>query len=193
MPDALLSSMDRPIGGPGRQFMFYGSPMPFALVPFLLLVIPILEIAVFIVVGREIGVLATLACIFLTAVIGSALLRIQGFSVLSRIRTEVDQGRMPGREVGNGVMILAAGLLLLTPGFVTDTIGFLLFVPPIRTLLWNAIASRVVVTVVSGGADFTAGRPGGGGDGRVVDLDPEEFHEAGDKTPPNKPGSLPRR
>ncbi len=159
--------------------------MPFALIPFALLAIPVLEIAVFIAVGREIGVLATLACIFLTAVIGSILLRVQGFSVLSRIRSETDQGRVPGRELGDGVMILAAGILLLTPGFVTDAIGFALFVPAFRTLLWRALAARVVVTVVGGGPS-SSGRSGGGpsgGRGRpgrddVVDLDPDEFHEA---------------
>ena len=90
--------------------------MPFALIPFLLLIIPILEIVVFILVGRQIGVLWTLGCILLTAVIGSALLRIQGFSILSRIRSETEQGRLPGRELGDGAMILVAGILLLTSG-----------------------------------------------------------------------------
>ena len=159
--------------------------MPFALIPFALLAIPVLEIAVFIAVGREIGVLATLGCIFLTAVIGSILLRVQGFSILSRIRTETDQGRVPGRELGDGVMILAAGILLLTPGFVTDAIGFALFVPAFRTLLWRELAARVVVTVVGGGPS-SSGRPGRGRPGRddVVDLDPEDFHEAGHESGP---------
>ena len=154
--------------------------MPFALIPFILLAIPILEIAVFILVGREIGVFATLACIFLTAVIGSVLLRVQGFSILSRIRNETERGRVPGRELGDGVMILAAGILLLTPGFVTDAIGFALFIPAFRALIWRAIASRVVVTVV-GGRDSPSWRGGQRRDGDVVDLDPEDFHEAGPK------------
>ena len=151
--------------------------MPFALIPFLLLIIPVLEIAVFIVVGSRIGILATLAGILLTAVIGSFLLRVQGFSVMSRIQTEVDQGRMPGKELGHGVMILVAGVLLLTPGFVTDAIGFALFVPAFRTLLWRAIAARMVVTVVSG---ERGGRTRPGRDDGVVDLDPEDFRETGD-------------
>ena len=151
--------------------------MPFALIPFLLLIIPILEIVVFILVGRQIGVLWTLGCILLTAVIGSALLRIQGFSILSRIRSETEQGRLPGRELGDGAMILVAGILLLTPGFVTDAIGFALFVPAFRTLLWRAIAANMVVTVVGGGS--TRWQRGAPRQGDVVDLDPEDFHEAG--------------
>ncbi|MEC9342861.1 MAG: FxsA family protein [Pseudomonadota bacterium] len=150
--------------------------MPFALIPFLLLVIPVLEIAVFILVGGEIGVLATLGCVLLTAVIGSVLLRVQGFSILSRIRTETDKGRLPGRELGDGAMILVAGILLLTPGFVTDAIGFALFVPAFRTLIWRVVAARVVVTVAAGG---TGPRRRGPADDDVVDLDPEDFHEAG--------------
>ena len=151
--------------------------MPFAALPFLLLIIPILEIAVFIIVGSRIGVLATLAGIVLTAAIGSVLLRVQGFSILSRIQREVDQGRIPGRELGDGVMILVAGVLLLTPGFVTDAIGFALFVPAIRTLLWRALAARIVVTMASGD-----GRKWEGGfqEEGVVDLDPGEFKETGD-------------
>ena len=152
--------------------------MPFALIPFILLVIPILEIAVFILVGREIGVLWTLACILLTAIIGSALLRIQGFTILSRIREETDKGRLPGRELGDGAMILVAGILLLTPGFVTDAIGFALFVPAFRTLLWRLIAANVMVTVVGGGG-FSRPRGGTYRDKDVVDLDQDEFHEAG--------------
>lgn len=153
--------------------------MPFSLIPFALLLIPALEIAVFIVVGSKIGVLATLALVILTAAIGSVLLRVQGFGVLSRIRTETEAGRLPGREVGNGVMILAAGLLLLTPGFVTDAIGFLLFVPAVRAWLWRLLASRV--TVVVGG--MNGPRPRRPRDG-VVDLDPEDFSET--PRPPRK-------
>lgn len=150
--------------------------MPFAVIPFLLLAIPVMEIAVFIVVGREIGVLATLAFVFVTAVIGSFLLRVQGLSVVSRIRDEMDAGRVPGRELVDGVMIVAAAILLLTPGFVTDTIGFLLFVPAVRGAVWRFLASRIDIQVAAGGV------PGGDrrrGSGRVVDLDPDEFHEAG--------------
>ncbi len=153
--------------------------MPFSLIPFALLLVPVLEITAFIVIGSRIGVLATLALVVLTAAIGSVLLRVQGFGVLSRIRAETEAGRLPGREVGDGAMILAAGLLLLTPGFVTDTIGFLLFIPTIRASIWRFLASRV--TVVVGGMNQP--RPGGPRDG-VVDLDPDDFSET--KRPPRE-------
>lgn len=153
--------------------------MPFAIVPFLLLVIPVVEIAVFILVGGQIGVFPTLAFIFVTAMIGSILLRVQGFSVVARIRYEMDHGRIPGRELGHGVMILAAAILLLTPGFVTDAIGFALFVPAIRSMIWRFLASHIEVEVSSAefGAEARSGRKGA--KGRVVELEPDEFHEAG--------------
>lgn len=142
------------------------------LLPFLLLAVPLTEIAVFVLVGSQIGVLPTIALVVLTAVTGAALLRHQGIATLMRIRTEVDAGRVPGRELVNGVMILAAGILLLTPGFVTDTIGLLLFVPPVRDFLWNAVGRRVVVV-----RPAATGRSGGArsGGGPVIDLGDEEF------------------
>jgi UPF0716 protein FxsA len=76
---------------------------------------------------------------------GSILLRIQGFQVLSKLQEETRAGRMPGRQIVDGVMIMAAGILLLTPGFVTDSLGFLLFVPAIRNLVWAFVASRISV------------------------------------------------
>lgn len=148
--------------------------MPFSIIPFLLLVIPILEIAVFIVIGQQIGVFMTLALILVTAVIGTFLLRMQGFSILSRIRRETEAGRLPGRDLGDGAMILVAGILLLTPGFVTDTIGFLLFVPQIRDLIWGFLRTRIDVKVAGSGPRGNSGQKR---DETVVDLDPENFSE----------------
>ena len=136
--------------------------MAFSLIPFLLLALPVAEIAVFIVVGQYIGLLATLAMILVTAVIGSALLRIQGFGLLQRIGREAEQGRVPGRELVHGVMILIAGVLLLTPGFITDAIGFLLFVPAVRDLGWRLLSDRIVLMSSSG----FAARAGRGHDAR---------------------------
>lgn len=132
--------------------------MPFALVPFLLLAIPIAEIAVFIAVGGAIGIGWTLLLILVTAVLGTVLLRVQGFELLSRIRAETAAGRLPGRELMHGVMLLVAGVLLLTPGFVTDTIGFSLFVPFVRDAIGRVFARRFTVSV--------AGRPVAGAGAR---------------------------
>lgn len=143
---------------------------PGLLIPIALLGIPILEIAVFIQIGGLIGVFPTLAMIFVTAVIGTALLRHQGFSLLTRIRAEMDAGRIPGSELGHGAMILVAGVLLLTPGFVTDAIGFLLFVPAVRSAIWRFIARHVVVIDMArqGARPSNPNEP-------VVDLDEDEW------------------
>lgn len=156
----------------------------FSLVPLFLLAIPLLEIAAFVVIGGQIGVFATLAMVFVTAVIGSILLRIQGFGLINRIRAETDRGRVPGRELVHGVMILIAGVLLLTPGFITDAIGFLLFVPAIRDIGWQLVKDRIVVT-----SNFTAGGPDGFGDprhrdGKTIDLDEDEFTSSGNPDSP---------
>lgn len=152
-----------------------------------LLGIPILEISVFILVGEQIGVFATLAMIFVTAVIGTGLLRHQGFSLLARIRAETDAGRIPGKELGHGAMILVAGVLLLTPGFVTDAIGFLLFVPTVRHAIWHFVATRMnvhVVNMASGSAQGTRYRSE-----TVVDLDEDEWSQKGNPdTPWNQDG-----
>ncbi|RST88131.1 membrane protein FxsA [Aquibium carbonis] len=153
---------------------------PFLLVIFL--TVPLLEIAAFVLVGSRIGVLATLGMVLVTAVVGSLLLRVQGFGLLRRIQAETDGGRVPGRELVHGAMILLAGFLLLLPGFVTDAIGFLLFVPAFRDWMWRALARRVLVKVdlsAMGGAGARHRR-----DSRTIDLDEDDFtrttHDTGD-------------
>jgi UPF0716 protein FxsA len=147
--------------------------MPFSLIPVLLLVIPLAEIAAFIVIGREIGVLWTLAMVFFTAVLGSVLLRVQGFGIINRIRSEMEAGRMPGRELVHGVMILVAGILLLTPGFITDTMGFLLFIPAVRDAGWHFLRSRI--SIVTASPQGSRGAPPDRDRQPTIDLDESEF------------------
>ena len=163
--------------------------MRFSLIPFLLLVVPLAEIAAFVVIGGQIGVWATLGMVLLTAIVGSFLLRWQGIGLFNRINTEMRANRVPGRELIHGVMILVAGVLLLTPGFVTDSLGFLLFVPAVRDLVWRLVKDKVVVQTMSGGFGTASGNPGGftrGGDARdgVVDLDEDEFERHSDRSSP---------
>ena len=106
--------------------------------------VPIVEIAVFIQVGDIIGLWPTLGIVILTAIIGTALLRQQGISVLFRIQENLEANQMPIRELFDGVCLVVAGALLLTPGFVTDAVGFLLFVPPARSAMAAWIASRML-------------------------------------------------
>ena len=97
--------------------------------------VPILEIAVFIQAGDIFGLWPTLAAVVATAVVGAVLLRAQGLAALGRARRQLDRGQVPVEEVLTGVCLLIGGALLLTPGFVTDTVGFLLLIPPVRQVL----------------------------------------------------------
>ena len=108
------------------------------------ILVPIVEIAVFIEVGDQIGLWPTIGIVVLTAMIGTALLRQQGLSVLFRIQENLAANRIPVRELFDGVCLVIAGALLLTPGFVTDAIGFLLFVAPLRRSLANYVGSRFI-------------------------------------------------
>jgi UPF0716 protein FxsA len=111
--------------------------------PFIMLIVPITEIAVFIVVGQFIGVIPTIALVILTAILGASLLRHQGLGLAMKLRSEIEAGRVPGRDLAHGAMMLVAGVLLLTPGFVTDTLGFLLFIPQVRTRVFEVLSKRV--------------------------------------------------
>lgn len=101
------------------------------------------ELYVLIEVGRLIGGLATVALTVLTAAVGIAMVRHQGFDLLRRAQIEVDRGEQPVREVFDGLCLLIAGLCLLVPGFVTDAFGFLLLVPAFRSVLgqrlWDGV------------------------------------------------------
>jgi UPF0716 protein FxsA len=123
-----------------------------SLLPFFLLVVPLAEIATFVMVGSKIGVLTTIALVLATAVTGVTLLRIQGLGALGRIRTQMDRGEMPSRDLVHGLMIMVAGLLLLTPGFITDTLGLLLFVPAILDRAWRFLRRRPSVALPGDGA-----------------------------------------
>jgi UPF0716 protein FxsA len=94
-----------------------------------LICVPAIELYLLFQVHSLIGLPATLALIFLTAIAGAYLLRIQGMTVLHRLSRELSAGRLPGKELLDGVLILVGGILLLTPGFCTDLLGFLLLVP----------------------------------------------------------------
>jgi UPF0716 protein FxsA len=147
-----------------------GLSLSFRLIPFLFLIVPLTEISVFVLVGSQIGVLATIALVILTAIAGSILLRWQGFAALRRIQAEVAARHVPGKELVQGVMVLLAGFLLLTPGFVTDTLGLLLFIPQVRDRVWSFLSSRVKIETFGGGTQPRKSSKDG-----VIDLDEDEF------------------
>jgi UPF0716 protein FxsA len=99
---------------------------------FLFFLIPVVEMWILIEVGSRIGALPTIALVVLTASIGLSLLKRQGLATILSARRKIDQGAIPASELVNGVMIAVGGALLLTPGFVTDTFGFLLLIPQTR-------------------------------------------------------------
>ncbi len=107
--------------------------MPIPLLMFI--VIPFIEIMLILRVSDEIGGLYTILLVLGTAIIGINLLKRQGFSTLARFQQRLQRGEIPAQEILEGMMIAFAGALLLTPGFLTDTIGFSLLFPPIRRLL----------------------------------------------------------
>lgn len=154
----------------------------------LFLLVPMIEIALFIELGGWIGLWPTLGLIVLTALIGSALVRHQGLATLARARAATDRGEMPLKEAATGVAILIAGLMLITPGFFTDTVGFLLLVPWVRRGLGVWLGARVIHAegVRFGGPQPPGGGrhgPGRGGSGRgpIIDGDYQDVTPDGSR------------
>ena len=113
----------------------------------LFLLVPLAELWFLIKVGGWIGALPTVALTVMTAVIGASLARLQGLKTLLRMRQTVARGETPAIEVIEGVLLLAAALLLLTPGFFTDALGFACLLPPIRrAMAWWGLQRMTVVT-----------------------------------------------
>ena len=148
----------------------------------LFIVAPAVELYLLVQVGGRIGVLPTLALIFLMGVLGWNVLRHQGASTWRRIQSELQAGRMPAREVVSGLCLFAAGILLITPGFLTDVVGLLLLVPPIRNLVAGLIARRLAPRMVVVGP---AGPMSPRGRGQVIDLPPDSVQEAGPSAAPH--------
>ena len=101
----------------------------------LFILIPIIEIAIFITVGSNIGILNTIAIILLTAIVGIFFVKRQGLNLLFNAQRNMAQGIMPTEEIKGGIFLLISGLLLITPGFFTDCIGFLMFSKPVQNFI----------------------------------------------------------
>jgi UPF0716 protein FxsA len=127
------------------------------LIPILLLALPLLEIATFVVVGSAIGVLPTLGLVLASSVLGAVLLRTGGLGALARAQAELQAGRDPGQHVVGAVMTVVAAVLLLIPGFLTDVVALLLLVPGVRGFVWRRLKSRIAVS-----GNFTTFRGGFG-------------------------------
>ena len=112
------------------------------------LVVPIVELAVIIQVGSTIGALETVGLLIVVSVVGGWLVKREGVGVLRRISGAVNAGRIPGRELADGALIMLAGALLITPGFLSDVLGIALLLPPVRAVvrpvLLSALAKRAI-------------------------------------------------
>ncbi|OEY65124.1 FxsA family protein [Marinobacter sp. X15-166B] len=126
--------------------------MPIVVLVFI--IVPIVEMAVLIKVGTMIGVLSTVALVFLTAIVGAALLRQQGLATLLKANQRLNSGELPGKEVAEGILIAVGGVLLLTPGFVTDALGLLCLLPGSRQWLAARVLKKMVVSGSVSGFQF---------------------------------------
>ena len=126
--------------------------MPFFII---FLLIPFIEIAVFIWVGGQIGIGVTLLLTFLTAVIGGLIIKYQGLFTVSTMRDTLTRGALPVKEIFDGFCLVTAGAMLITPGFVTDIIGFTLLVPPVRDAIRDRIAQSRHFQFKAGSHDGT--------------------------------------
>lgn len=131
--------------------------MPFLFFVALFVLIPIAEISLLISVGGAIGGFNTIAFVIFTAVLGAYLVRQQGFATLAKLQQESSAGRLPAMQIAEGAALLVAGAVLLTPGFITDLIGFSLLVPQIR----RGIIAWFFKRGVQGRANFSYSRPDG--------------------------------
>ena len=128
--------------------------------------VPLLELMLLIEVGSRAGALTTIAICLVTGFVGASLAKSQGADVVRRITATVQQGVLPARELLDGVLILVAGVVLLTPGFVTDAMGILLLTPPIRALIRVGLFRWIQGRIVSGA--WTVMREGRGqGEGQA--------------------------
>lgn len=113
------------------------------------LIVPLIEIGLFIVMGQAIGLWPTLLGVVVTALIGSYLVRRQGLGLLFEGRGLINSGQLPARQLAEGLMVAVAGALLLTPGYFTDLCGFVLLAPPVRAMIYDYLKTRMVITSVT--------------------------------------------
>ena len=141
----------------------------------LLLLLPLIEIGLFVVIGNAIGLWPTLGGVVLAAIVGALVIRGQGLSLLNDMRSSMGRGQLPARAIADAMMVGLAGLLLLLPGYFSDVLGILLLIPPVRSAIYALLRSRVSVvsTTSAGGPGFSQQRVEDG----TIDLDSDEWRQ----------------
>jgi UPF0716 protein FxsA len=175
-----------------------------ALLVLIFIVVPLAELYVIIKVGEAIGALNTIALLILDSIVGVALLRSQGRRAWARFNQALAEGRVPGKEIADGALIIVGGALLLTPGFISDALGVLLLIPPTRAVIRGILARtafrRMAIghRTVAWGSESARGPRGPFGphpehDGRDYDVE-GTAHEVDDnpRDPGSEPPALPR-
>ena len=146
-------------------------------------VTPMVEMYLLIEVGGYIGAWPTVVLVMITAVLGVGLLRIQGLATLTRGMSRLQGGELPATEVVEGLLLAVAGALLLTPGFITDGVGFILLTPPLRALIAQRVLSRVQIVEPMAGAGSRPHGRNSRGDGVIEG----EFEPVRDSDEPEIP------
>ena len=152
------------------------------------LLVPVIEIGLFIQVGGLIGLWPTLAIVVITAMVGTWLVKSQGRMALQKLTGAFNDLQDPSEPLAEGAMILFAGALLLTPGFFTDAVGFALLMPPVRHWIFRQVAARVTVRGFTAQTGFSgSGGPSRPypGEGDIIDSD---FTEVRPDDPAARPG-----
>lgn len=144
------------------------------LLPVAFLVVPLVEIASFVIVGRWLGVLATLGLVVLAAAAGMAVLRRTGLKVLTG-RGLGSRANSQAEAIGDGLLLAIAGVLLLIPGFVGDVIALVLLLPPVRKLILSVLAKRFNVVVQSQGFTYAGDGPERIVRTETIELEPEDW------------------
>lgn len=126
----------------------------FAILLLLFTVIPAIEIFLFIEIGARIGAFETFIIVMTTGVVGAALAKSEGFSILSKLQSQLQSGQMPADTIVQGLMIFAGGLLLITPGFLTDIVGLCMVFPGTRHLLLIFVKKHINKAMQSGHVHF---------------------------------------
>ncbi|MGR5242327.1 FxsA family protein [Photobacterium damselae] len=133
----------------------------FPILLLLFIFVPIIEIALFIQVGGFLGLWPTIALVLITAVVGASLVRSQGLATLTSVQNRLQQGELPAQQIVEGVMLAVAGVLLLTPGFMTDCMGMTILLPAPRAWLAKQLMQRVKVQGMGQSSGFSGGFSGG--------------------------------
>ncbi|KFE35239.1 FxsA family protein [Thioclava atlantica] len=149
------------------------------------LAVPLIEIGLFIKVGGLIGLWPTLGIVLLTAIVGTALVQREGARALDDLRGSLNELRDPSRPLAHGAMILVAGVLLLTPGFFTDTVGLLLLIPGTRDWIMKTLGRHVKVSRFEMGGAYRTGPHDGRRSNDPEILDAEEAEQMTHRHPPS--------